>query len=160
MCFVDIYEVGMSNLGIQILYDILNKTDNIVCERCFAPWSDLGKILKEKDIPLSSIETGTPLKDFDIIGFSVPYEMSYSNILYMLDLAKIPFRAADRGDDYPLIIGGGPASANPEPIIDFFDAFFKRCKHLGIVTPNVLCKPVCAETTLHICDPKLFARCL
>lgn len=124
MCFVDVYEVGMSNLGIQILYDILNKADNIVCERCFAPWPDLGKILKEKGIPLSSIETGKPLKDFDVVGFSVPYEMSYSNILYMLDLSGIPFRAKDRGEEYPLIVGGGPSAANPEPIIDFFDAFF------------------------------------
>lgn len=124
ICFADIYEVGMSNLGIGILYDILNKTDGVVCERCFAPWIDMGKILKEHDIPLSSIETGKPLKDFDIVGFSVPYEMSYTNILYMLDLAKIPFRAKDRGEGYPLIVGGGPASANPEPIIDFFDAFF------------------------------------
>lgn len=124
MCFPDLYEVGMSNLGIAILYDVLNKTDGVVCERCFAPWIDLGDILKEKDIPLFSIETRTPLKDFDIVGFSVPYEMSYTNVLYMLDLAKIPFRAKDRGDDYPIIVGGGPACANPEPIIDFFDLFF------------------------------------
>lgn len=124
ICFADVYEVGMSNLGIAILYDILNKADNVVCERCFAPWTDLGKILKDNKLPLSSIETGKPLKDFDIVGFSVPYEMSYTNILYMLDLAKIPFRAKDRDDSYPLIVGGGPASANPEPIIDFFDAFF------------------------------------
>lgn len=124
MCFCDVYEVGMSNLGIAILYDILNKAKNIVCERCFAPWPDLGKILKDKNIPLSSIETGKPLKEFDIVGFSVPYEMSYSNILYMLDLAGIPFRAKDRDARYPFIVGGGPASANPEPIIDFFDVFF------------------------------------
>lgn len=124
LCFADIYEVGMSNLGISILYDILNKAENVVCERCFTPWFDMGKVLKDNDIPLSSIETGKPLKDFDIVGISVPYEMSYTNILYMLDLAKIPFRAKDRGEEYPLIVGGGPASANPEPIIDFFDAFF------------------------------------
>lgn len=124
MCFCDVYEVGMSNLGIAILYDILNKADNIVCERCFAPWPDLGKILKDKNIPLSSIETGKPLKEFDVVGFSVPYEMSYSNILYMLDLAGIPFRAKDRDANFPFIVGGGPASANPEPIIDFFDVFF------------------------------------
>ncbi len=124
LCFADIYEVGMSNLGIGILYDVLNKTDGVVCERCFAPWLDMGKILKENNLPLASIETGKPLKEFDIVGFSVPYEMSYTNILYMMDLAGIPFRAKDRNGDFPLIVGGGPAAANPEPIIDFFDIFF------------------------------------
>ncbi|MCR4660665.1 MAG: B12-binding domain-containing radical SAM protein, partial [Clostridia bacterium] len=124
MCFPDVYEIAMSNIGIQILYSMLNDDKDIVCERCFAPWLDLGSILKEKNIALGSIETGRDLKDFDIVGFSVPYEMSYTNILYMLDLAKIPFRAKDRDNSYPLIVGGGPASANPEPIIDFFDAFF------------------------------------
>lgn len=124
LCFTDIYEVAMSNLGIAILYDILNSHKNIVCERCFAPWIDLGKILAENDIPLMSIETRKNLRDFDIVGFSVPYELSYTNILYMLDLAKIPFRAKDRDDSYPLIVGGGPSAANPEPIIDFFDMFF------------------------------------
>lgn len=124
LCFVDVYEVGMSNLGIAILYDVLNKSENIVCERCFAPWTDMGSVLKENNLPLGSIESGRPLKDFDIVGFSVPYEMSYSNILYMMDLAGIPFRAEDRGEEFPLIVGGGPSSANPEPIIDFFDAFF------------------------------------
>lgn len=124
MCFPDIYEVGMSNLGIGILYDILNGEDGIVCERCFAPWIDFGKILKDNDIPLFSIETRKPLVEFDVVGFSVPYEMSYTNILYILDLARIPFRAADRGNEFPLIVGGGPAAANPEPIIDFFDLFF------------------------------------
>lgn len=124
LCFPDLYEVGMSNLGIAILYDVLNKTDGVVCERCFAPWIDLGDILRKNDVPLFSIETRKPLKEFDIVGFSVPYEMSYTNVLYMLDLAQIPFRAKDRGDEYPLIVGGGPAAANPEPIIDFFDLFF------------------------------------
>lgn len=123
LCFTDIYEVGMSNLGVAILYDIINKSSSIVCERCFAPWTDLGDILKQEKIPLMSIETQKPLKDFDVVGFSVTYEMSYTNILYMLDLAQIPFRAKDR-DSFPIIIGGGPISANPEPISDFFDAFF------------------------------------
>lgn len=124
LCFTDIYEVGMSNIGISILYDIINKSENFVCERCFAPWTDMGNILRRENIPLFSIETKKPLKDFDVVGFSVPYEMSYTNILYMLDLAKIPFYAKDRDDSYPIIVGGGPVSANPEPIIDFFDAFF------------------------------------
>ncbi|NLL55717.1 MAG: TIGR03960 family B12-binding radical SAM protein [Clostridiales bacterium] len=124
LCFTDIYEVAMSNLGIAILYDIMNAHPDIICERCFAPWTDLGQKLKQEDIPLFSLETRTPIKDFDVIGFSVPYELSYSNILYMLDLAKIPFRAVDRDENYPLIVGGGPSAANPEPIIDFFDVFF------------------------------------
>lgn len=124
LCFTDIYEVAMSNLGIAILYDIMNSHQDIVCERCFTPWIDLGKILKDNDIPLFSIETRKKLKDFDVVGFSVPYELSYTNILYMLDLAKIPFRANDRDDSFPIIVGGGPSAANPEPIIDFFDVFF------------------------------------
>lgn len=124
LCFTDIYEVGMSNLGVGILYDIVNKSDSLICERCFAPWTDLGEILKKENIPLMSIETQKPLKEFDVVGFSVTYEMSYTNLLYMLDLAHIPFRAKNRDESYPIIIGGGPISANPEPIIDFFDAFF------------------------------------
>lgn len=121
LCFPDIYEVAMSNLGIAILYDILNKNKDIVAERCFAPWMDMGKLLKEYNIALMSIETKKPLKNFDMLGFSVQYEMSYTNILYMLDLANIPFRAKDRDDSYPIIIAGGPCTANPEPFADFFD---------------------------------------
>ncbi len=124
LCFPDVYEVGMCNVGVSILYDILNKDDSVVCERCFAPWRDMAAIMREKKIPLSSIETGKPLLDFDVVGFSVPYEMSYTSVLYMLDLAGIPFRAKDRDDRFPLIVGGGPSSANPEPIIDFFDLYF------------------------------------
>lgn len=124
LCFPDVYEVGMSNVGISILYNVLNRDPDVLCERCFAPWKDMAKILRDHNMPLSSIETGLPLKDFDVIGMSVPYEMSYTSVLYMLDLAQIPFYAKDRGEEYPLIVGGGPSSANPEPIIDFFDAFF------------------------------------
>jgi radical SAM family uncharacterized protein len=137
LCFTDIYEVAMSNLGIAILYDLLNKDSDIICERCFTPWTDMGKILKDNNIPLMSIENRKPLTEFDIIGFSVPYELSYTNILYMLELAKIPFRAKDRDDSYPIIIGGGPSSANPEPIIDFFDIF---CVGEGEENSLELCK--------------------
>lgn len=119
--FPDTYEIGMSNLGIRILYNILNSTEGVVCERCFAPWIDLGKLLKENDIPLPSIETKKPLKDFDLLGFSLQYELLYSNVLYVLDLAKIPFYASERNEEYPIIIAGGPCSANPEPFADFFD---------------------------------------
>lgn len=124
LCFADIYEVAMSNLGIAILYDILNKDKDIVCERCFAPWADMGKLLKENGLPLVSLETKKPLRDFDIVGFSLQYEMAYTNILYMLELAGIPFRSKDRDDSFPLLVAGGPCSVNPEPVADFFDIVF------------------------------------
>jgi len=122
-CFPDLYEIGMSNLGIQILYNVINEDPRFVAERCFAPGRDLASKLKEKNIPLLSLETKKPLKDFTVIGFSVGFELIYTNILYMLDLANIPFKAKDRDESYPIIIAGGPCSVNPEPIADFFDAF-------------------------------------
>lgn len=123
-CFPDVYEIGMSNLGLQILYDVINREDDFVAERCYAPWIDLGEKLRENDIPLLSLETGTPLKDFDVIGFSVQFELLYSNVLYMLDLARIPFYAKDRGEDFPIISAGGPCAVNPEPFAPFFDVIF------------------------------------
>jgi len=122
-CFPDTYEIGMSNLGIKILYDCLNKQDNIWCERCFAPWPDMGQLLREKNIPLYALESGDALKEFDFVGFTLQYELSYSNVLYMLDLAGIPLYSKDRDDSCPIIIGGGPCSYNPEPVADFFDIF-------------------------------------
>jgi len=121
MCFPDTYEVGMSNLGIRILYYILNQQPQLRCERCFAPWGDYADYLKEKNMLLSSIETKKPLKDFDMLGFSLSYELSYSNVLYMLDLAGIPFMSADRDENWPLLIAGGPCVVNAEPVADFFD---------------------------------------
>lgn len=121
MCFPDVYEVAMSNIGISILYNMLNNEPYVVCERCYAPWVDLGDKLKENGIPLLSIETKTPLKNFDILGFSMQFELLYSNLLYMLDLADIPFYAKDRGEEYPIIIAGGPCSINPEPFAPFVD---------------------------------------
>lgn len=120
-CFPELYEIGMSNLGISILYDIVNKTDGYVAERCFAPQIDFAKKLKENNIPLLSLETKKPLKDFTVVGFSVGYELLYTNVLYMLDLAQIPFRSKDRDDSYPILLAGGPCSVNPEPFADFFD---------------------------------------
>lgn len=120
-CFPDIYEIGMSNLGLQILYDVINNDPDFVAERCYAPWTDFGEKLKENDIPLFSLETKTPLKDFDVVGFSVQFELLYTNVLYMLELARIPFRASERDDSYPLFIAGGPCAVNPEPFKDFFD---------------------------------------
>ncbi len=120
-CFPDVYEIGMSNLGIQILYDVVNRHPDFVAERCFAPWIDMGKKLKENNVPLLSLETKKPLKDFTIVGFSIGFELLYSNVLYMLDLAQIPFYAKDRDDSYPILLAGGPCSVNPEPFAPFFD---------------------------------------
>lgn len=122
ICMPELYEVGMSNLGLKILYHLLNTDKDTVCERCFAPALDFAALTQENELPLMSLETKTPLKEFDMVGFSVQYELLYSNILYILDLAKIPFKAADRDDSFPLLIAGGPAVANPEPFAEFFDA--------------------------------------
>ncbi|MBO4962875.1 MAG: TIGR03960 family B12-binding radical SAM protein [Clostridia bacterium] len=123
ICFPDVYEVGMSNLGIKIVQEAIESVDGASVDRCFAPWHDFGKELKENDILLYSLGLKKPLKDFDMIGFSLQYEMSYTTILYMLDLAGIPLYAKDRGEEYPIIQGGGPCACNSEPIADFFDLF-------------------------------------
>lgn len=120
-CFPDIYEIGMSNLALQILYHVLNESDYVACERAFSPWLDMDKILREKNIPLYSQETKTPLCDFDILGFTLGYEMCYTNVLQMMDLGKIPLLAKDRGEDDPVICCGGPCAYNIEPMADFFD---------------------------------------
>lgn len=122
-CFPDVYEVGMSHLGMKILYHVLNKRNDIYCERVFAPWVDLEAVMREKGIMLFALESKDPLTDFDIIGFTLQYEMSYTNVLNMLDLAGIPLLAKDRDESYPLVIGGGPCACNPEPLADFFDFF-------------------------------------
>ncbi|NLT18411.1 MAG: TIGR03960 family B12-binding radical SAM protein [Clostridiales bacterium] len=119
--FPDMYEIGMSNLGIKILYNIINSIEGVVCERCFAPWTDMGILLKENLIPLMSLESKKPLKDFDFLGFSIQYELLFSNVLYILDLAGIPFKSTERDSSFPLLIAGGPCTANPEPFADFFD---------------------------------------
>lgn len=121
LCFPEPYEIAMSNLGIKILYHMLNERDDTVCERCFMPWTDFSQALKEKSIPLFSIESKKYLKDFDILGFSIHHELCYTNILHMLALAGLPFYAKDRGNDFPLVIAGGPCSVNPEPYAEFFD---------------------------------------
>ena len=122
LAFPDVYEVGMSHLGIQILYHILNGKKGIACERAFAPWVDMEKVLREKKIPLSSLESSTPLNQFDIVGFSLQYELCFTNVLNMLDLSDIPLFSKDRDDRFPLIIAGGPLTFNPAPVADFFDA--------------------------------------
>ena len=120
MCFPDVYEIGMSHLGIQILYDMFNLRDDIYCERVYSPWVDLDKIMREQDIPLFALESQEPIKNFDFLGITLQYEMCYTNILQILDLSKIPLLAKDRTKDDPFVIGGGPCSYNPEPIADFF----------------------------------------
>ena len=124
MCFPDVYEIGMSHLGIQILYDMFNRREDTWCERVYSPWPDLHSILKEKEIPLFALESQDPIKDFDFLGITIQYEMCYTNILQVLDLAQIPLLSKDRDDNCPIVIGGGPCSYNPEPIADFFDIFY------------------------------------
>lgn len=124
MCFPDVYEIGMSHLGIQILYGMLNSWDDVWCERVYSPWVDLDAIMRKENIPLFALESQDPVKDFDFLGITIQYEMCYTNILQVLDLAKIPLLAKERGDDCPIVIGGGPCTYNPEPIADFFDIFY------------------------------------
>ena len=124
MCFPDVYEIGMSHLGIQILYDMFNKREDTWCERVYSPWPDLHEIMKEKSIPLFALESQDEIKDFDFLGITIQYEMCYTNILQILDLAQIPLQSKNRGNDMPIVIGGGPCSYNPEPIADFFDIFY------------------------------------
>ncbi|MCL2797999.1 MAG: TIGR03960 family B12-binding radical SAM protein [Firmicutes bacterium] len=121
LCFPDAYEVGFSNLGIKILYGLLNERADCSCELCFAPWPDMGTLLKQHKLPLFSLASRTPAKDFDIIGFSLSYELGYTNIPYMLDLAGIPLYAADRSESEPIIMGGGMCMINPAPLAPFFD---------------------------------------
>lgn len=124
MCFPDIYEIGMSHLGIQIIYDMFNKRDDVWCERVYSPWLDLDKELREKSIPLFALESQDPVKDFDFLGITIQYEMCYTNILQILDLSKIPITASDRSSNDPIVIGGGPCTYNPEPLAEFFDLFY------------------------------------
>lgn len=124
MCFPDVYEIGMSHLGIQILYDLLNAREDVYCERMYSPWMDLDAVMREKKIPLFALESQDPIKDFDFLGITIQYEMCYTNILQVLDLGGIPMLASERGENDPIVIGGGPCAYNPEPLADFFDIFY------------------------------------
>lgn len=124
MCFPDVYEIGMSHLGIQILYDMFNRFEDTWCERVYSPWPDLDSVMRERRIPLFALESQDPIKDFDFLGITIQYEMCYTNILQILDLSQIPLRAVERTWEHPIVIGGGPCSYNPEPIADFFDMFY------------------------------------
>lgn len=155
MCFPDVYEIGMSHLGIQILYDMFNRRDDVWCERLYSPWSDLHQIMKDENIPLFALESQDPIKDFDFLGITLQYEMCYTNIVQILDLAQIGILSKDRENDAPIVIGGGPCAYNPEPIADFFDMFyigegevsynelidlFKECKNKGFNRKEFLLK--------------------
>ncbi len=124
MCFPDVYEIGMSHLGIQILYDMFNLREDTYCERVYSPWMDLDRIMREERIPLFALESQDPVKSFDFLGITLQYEMCYTNILQILDLSGIPLKASERTPEDPFVIGGGPCTYNPEPIADFFDIFY------------------------------------
>lgn len=124
MCFPDVYEIGMSHLGIQILYDMFNRRDDVWCERVYSPWTDLHEIMKKENIPLFALESQDPIKEFDFLGITLQYEMCYTNILQILDLSHISLLATERDNNDPIVIGGGPCAYNPEPIAEFFDLFY------------------------------------
>ena len=158
MCFPDVYEIGMSHLGIQILYDMFNRFEDTWCERVYSPWPDLDAVMRERHIPLFALESQDPIKNFDFLGITIQYEMCYTNILQVLDLSGIPLLAKDRMDQDPIVIGGGPCTYNPEPITDFFDIFYigegetryrelidlyKECKKKGCSRQDFLRKAAC-----------------
>lgn len=124
MAFPDVYEIGMSNLGMMILYDMFNKREDVWCERLFSPWTDLDKVMRENKIPLFALESQDPVKEFDFLGITLGYEMCYTNVLQLLDLSGIPLKTEERGEEDPLVIGGGACAYNPEPLAPFFDMFY------------------------------------
>ncbi len=124
MCFPDVYEIGMSHLGIQILYDMFNQREDTWCERVYSPWTDMDRVLRERKIPLFALESQDPVKEFDFLGITIQYEMCYTNILQILELSQIPLEAKERTKDHPFVIGGGPCAYNPEPLAEFFDLFY------------------------------------
>ncbi len=123
LIFPDLYDIGLSNLGIQILYENINQRENCLAERAYSPWQDMEELLRQHNIPLYSLETKSPLMDFDIIGFTLPYETLYTNMLNLLNLSHIPIHSNERGKEFPLIVAGGHATYNPEPMAPFIDAF-------------------------------------
>lgn len=151
MCFPDVYEIGMSHLGIQILYDMFNSWEDTWCERVYSPWVDLDKIMREKGIPLFALESQDPVKDFDFLGITIQYEMCYTNILQILDLSGIPLLAQDRDESHPIVIGGGPVliirsqlpnslifsiSARGKPFTGIFWTCIKNTKKTGSAAGN------------------------
>ena len=126
-CFPDTYEIGMSNLGMSILYHTMNSLDYVWCERVFAPWGDMAKAMTDAQIPLYALESGDPISDFDVLAFSIGYEMAYTTVLDMLSMARVPLRSSERKDLTPLVIAGGSACVNAEPIADFIDLAIILC---------------------------------
>lgn len=124
MCFPDVYEIGMSHLGIQILYDMFNRREDVWCERVYSPWTDLDRIMRSEGIPLFALESQDNIKEFDFLGITKQYEMCYTNILQILELSGMALKAEERGEDSPVVIGGGPCTYNPEPLAPFFDMFY------------------------------------
>lgn len=165
MCFPDVYEIGMSHLGIQILYDMFNRREDVWCERLYSPWTDLDQIMREQKIPLFALESQDPVKEFDFLGITIQYEMCYTNILQILDLSRIPLLASERGEEDPIVIGGGPCAYNPEPLADFFDMFYigegetqyyqlfdlyKACKKEGLTRKEFLRKAACTIPGIYV----------
>ena len=126
MCFPDVYEIGMSHLGIQILYELFNRREDTWCERVFSPWTDMDALMRRHHIPLFALESQDPLRDFDFLGFTLQFELCYTNVLQVLDLSGIPLDASERTEKDPIVIGGGPCAFNPEPMARFFDMFYNR----------------------------------
>ena len=172
MAFPDVYEIGMSHLGIQILYDMFNRRSDVWCERVYSPWSDLEQIMREQQIPLFALESQSPVRDFDFLGITLQYEMCYTNVLQLLDLAGIPFHTSERTEKDPIVIGGGPCAYNPEPLAEFFDLFYigegevvydslldlyKEMKHAGASRQDYLRK---AASVPGIYVPSLYRMCL
>lgn len=124
MCFPDVYEIGMSNLGMMILYNMFNRREDVWCERVFSPWTDLDKVMREENIPLFALESQDPVRDFDFLGITLGYEMCYTNVLQVLDLSHMHLLAKDREEDEPIVVGGGACAYNPEPLAEFFDLFY------------------------------------
>ena len=124
MCFPDVYEIGMSHLGIQILYELFNQREDTWCERVFSPWTDMDRLMREHGVPLFALESQDPVKEFDFLGFTLQFELCYANVLQVLDLSGIPLNAAERTENDPIVIGGGPCAFNPEPMARFFDMFY------------------------------------
>lgn len=169
MCFPDLYELGMSHLGIQILYDMFNRRDDVYCERVYSPAMDLDAIMRKENIPLFALESQEPIKNFDFLGITLQYEMCYTNVLQVLDLSQIPLLASERGEDVPIVIGGGPCTYNPEPIADFFDMFYigegetqyfrlldlyKECKKSGLGRKAFLKRAACEIPGIYV--PSLY----
>ena len=165
MCFPDVYEIGMSHLGIQILYDMFNRREDVWCERLYSPWTDLDKIMREQKIPLFALESQDPVKEFDFLGITIQYEMCYTNILQILDLSQIPLLASERREEDPIVVGGGPCTYNPEPLADFFDMFYigegetqyyqlfdlyKACKEEGLTRKEFLRKAACTIPGIYV----------